>query len=114
MNGAEILVPILIMLGAFAMIFGIVYLRTRENLAFLEKGKDPRSPRPYNSLKAGLLFVGAGVGLVIAYILDSFTDDRNPIEPLYFALIAIGGGAGLILSYLMEKRAMEKNPERFL
>jgi H+/Cl- antiporter ClcA len=113
MDGAEILVPILIMLGAFAMIFGIVYLRTRENLAILEKGKDPRSPRPYNSLKAGLLFVGAGVGLVIAYILDSFME-RNDIEPLYFALIAIGGGIGLILSFMMEKRAMEKNPERFL
>ena len=42
MHDVEIIVPILICLGAFAMIFGIVYLRTRENLAMLEKGFNPK------------------------------------------------------------------------
>jgi hypothetical protein len=31
------LVPILVPLGAFAMVFGIYYLRTRENMALIEK-----------------------------------------------------------------------------
>src|SRR3982750_1830357 len=96
------LIPILISLGAFAMVFGVVYLRTRENMALIEKGKDPRSPRPYRSLKTGLLFLGAGIGLFLAYFIDrnamggsgNFHHDDN--EAIYFALIAIGGGLGLV------------------
>lgn len=105
MNGAQILIPILVPLGAFAMIFGIVYLRTRENMALLERGKDPRSPRPYRNLKNGLLILGAGFGLLLAYLIDIFSIPEN-IEPapLYFALIAIGGGIGLMISYRIEKR----------
>lgn len=102
MDGAGILVPILVPLGAFAMIFGIVYLRTRENMALIEKGRDPRSPRPYQSLKTGLLFLGAGLGLLVAYFLTRNSNDHN--QAVYFSLIAIGGGIGLISSYAIEKK----------
>ena len=58
MDGAQILVPITIFAGGFAMIFGIVYLKTRENLAMLDKGLNPKEynnrPAPYRSLKTGL------------------------------------------------------------
>jgi hypothetical protein len=107
MNGAELLVPILVPLGAFAMVFGVVYLRTRENMALIEKGKDPRSPRPYRSLKTGLLFLGAGIGLLLAYFIDHNSGMyRHDNEAIYFALIAVGGGLGLIGSYMIEKKAM--------
>jgi len=104
------LIPILICLGGFAMIFGIVYLKTRENLAMLEKGFNPKEyanrPAPYRSLKNGLLLVGAGLGLLIAYIIDlnirTSRHDHNPF--IYFSLIAIGGGLGLIISYAIEKK----------
>jgi hypothetical protein len=103
MDGANVLVPILVPIGAFAMIFGVVYLRTRENMALIEKGKDPRSPRPFQSLKTGLLFLGAGVGLFLAYFISRNLSGRDH-EALYFALIAIGGGMGLVLSYAIEKK----------
>jgi hypothetical protein len=106
MHGAEMLIPILVPLGAFAMIFGVVYLRTRENMALIEKGKDPRSPRPYRSLKTGLLFLGAGVGLFIAYLIASSRGVHHDNAPIYFSLIAIGGGLGLVGSYAIEKKAM--------
>lgn len=102
------LIPIMISLGAFAMIFGIVYLRTRENLAMLEKGFNPKEfanrPAPYRSLKTGLLFLGAGIGLLIAYLIDHSMVNRNDNEAIYFSLIAIGGGLGLISSYAVEKK----------
>jgi dipeptide/tripeptide permease len=108
MHDAGILVPILICLGAFAMVFGIVYLRTRENLAMLEKGLNPKEynnrPAPYRSLKNGLLFLGAGVGLLLAYIIDINISRRHDPEAIYFSLIAIGGGLGLISSYAIEKK----------
>src|SRR5438309_9850794 len=108
MHGLEMLVPILVPLGAFAMVFGIYYLRTRENMALIEKGMNPKEyanrPAPYRSLKTGLLFVGAGVGLLIAYILDINMGYRHENEAIYFSLIAIGGGLGLIISYVIEKK----------
>lgn len=118
MQGPEVLVPITIFGGAFAMIFGIVYLKTRENLAMVEKGMNPRQqtnrPAPFKSLKLGLLLTGAGLGLLIAYIIDfnlktpvrvngiDYNHDPNPA--IYFALIAIGGGLGLVFSYMIEKK----------
>ena len=69
MHNAEILIPILVPLGAFAMVFGIIYLRTRENMAMIEKGMNPKRyanlPAPFRSLKTGLLFLGAGIGLLL-------------------------------------------------
>lgn len=129
MSGPEVLVPVIMFAGGFAMIFGIVYLRTRQNLAMIEKGMNPREsvsqPAPYKNLKFGLLLIGAGAGLLAAYLLDlyvipheyftegsgldthRFRRDENPA--IYFALIAIGGGLGLLGSYKMEKKWWEEN-----
>ena len=117
MHEAEILIPILICLGFFAMVFGIVYMHKRENLAMIEKGMNPKEflnrPAPYRNLKWGLLLVGAGMGLLLAYILDQYVLigrggrwNHNDNEAIYFALIAIGGGLGLISSYRVEKREL--------
>lgn len=95
------------------MIFGIVYLKSRENLAMVEKGMNPREkyyrPAPYRNLKWGLLLIGAGLGLLTAYILSEYVlipprDHDNPA--IYFSLIAIGGGLGLISSYRVEKKEL--------
>ncbi|HEY8398216.1 MAG TPA: DUF6249 domain-containing protein [Flavihumibacter sp.] len=110
MESAEVLIPILVPLGAFAMIFGIIYLKSRENMAMIEKGLNPKEfanrPAPYRNLKNGLLFLGAGIGLAVAYFLTKYVlhDDDNPA--LWFALIAIGGGLGLINSYKIEKKEL--------
>lgn len=108
------LVPILISLGSFAMIFGIIYLRTRENMAMIEKNMNPKRyanlPAPFRSLKTGLLFLGAGFGLLIAYFIDQNTSGHDH-EAIYFALIAIGGGLGLIGSYAVEKKEYDNTRE---
>ena len=121
------LIPIITSLGAFAMVFGIVYIKSRENMALIERGINPRikesRPRPFVNLKWGLLFIGSGCGLLLAYLLDtlllghtiivtkgsiSSADSDNPA--IYFALIAIGGGLGLFYSYKIEKREwLDKN-----
>jgi hypothetical protein len=110
MNGAEVLIPILVPLGGMAMLFGIFYLRSRESMAMIEKGMNPKEyanrPAPYRNLKNGLLLLGAGIGLALAYFLTQYVlhDDDNPA--LWFALIGIGGGLGLISSYRIEKREL--------
>ena len=108
MHGPEVLVPITMFAGGFAMVFGIVYLRTRQNLAMIEKGMNPKDklnrPAPFRSLKWGLLLLGAGLGLLIAFFVDMNLPYRIEPAGIYFALIAIGGGLGLIGSYFVEKK----------
>lgn len=104
-----ILAGIIISLGFFAMIFGIIYLHKREKMAMIERGMDPRNYKPqsapYQNLKWGLLLIGAGLGLFIAFILDRTAFDQyRHNAAIYFSLIAMFGGAGLFLSYRIEKK----------
>jgi amino acid transporter len=111
MHATEMLVAVLIPLSFFAMVFGIVYMYKRENLAMIEKGLNPKEfanrPVPYKNLKWGLLLVGAGLGLLIAFFVDIALIPTR-IEPVavYFALIAVGGGLGLVSSYRIEKKEL--------
>jgi hypothetical protein len=110
---------ILIPLSFFALMFGIVFLRSREKMAMIEKGMYPGAgdkPRPFANLKWALLLLGSGLGLLTAWLLVRFVVAPNPspagfdhtgaFNPvfLYFSLIAIGGGTGLYLSYRIEKK----------
>lgn len=125
MNGAEAIVPVTMFAGGFAMVFGIYYLKTRQNLAMIEKGMNPKEfanrPAPYKNLKWALLLIGAGAGLFLAYVLDNYVlsnsadiarnhDGKN--VPIYFSLIAIGGGLGLFGSYKMEKKWWDDNKDK--
>ena len=116
MDGAEILIPILVPLSFFAMVFGLVYIKSRENMSMIEKGLNPKEfanrPAPYRNLKNGLLLLGAGIGLALAYFITQYVlhDEENPA--LWFAFIGIGGGLGLISSYRIEKRELLDNPVR--
>ena len=111
MHATEMLVAVLIPISFFTMIFGIVYMHKRENLAMIEKGLNPKEfanrPAPYRNLKWGLLLVGAGVGLLAAFLIDT-TMIPTRVEPVavYFSLIAIGGGLGLVSSYRIEKKEL--------
>lgn len=129
MHASEMLVAVMIPLGFFLMIFGIIYMYKRENLAMIEKGMNPKEnrdrPAPYKNLKWALLFIGAGLGLFLAYMLDNYVlqhtvttevvngntyhhnNGGNPA--IYFSLIAIGAGLGLFGSYKMEKKWWEEN-----
>ena len=118
MSGEQVLVPITLFAGGFAMIFGIVYLKTRENMAMIEKGMNPKQhanrPAPFKSLKTGLLFLGAGLGLLIAFMIDHnmVANGDEDSAAIYFSLIAIGGGLGLIGSYAVEKKEWLNNKDQ--
>ena len=114
-NVVVFIVPIVLFICAAAVIFGLRYLSNKEKMAMIEKGMDigttKAQPQPYVNLKWGLLLIGTGLGLFIAYTLDhtlfklaeGVDDDTN--VPIYFAMIALFGGLGLFTSYLIEKKA---------
>lgn len=100
-----VLLPIIITLGAFVV---IVYVRKFENLermAIIDKGLSPdlfkKSHSTSGALRAALLLLGGGLGLLMGYWLDKAFDME---EVAYFSMILIFGGIGLGLAYIIEER----------
>lgn len=105
---AEEFIPIVITLGLFLLIFGLRYLANKERMAMIERGITllQRRADPLLPMRAGLLMLGSGIGLMLAFLLDHsmFNNENNDLEPLYFGFIFIFGGAALFLAYLLEKK----------
>ncbi|MCC6280844.1 MAG: hypothetical protein IT262_09595 [Saprospiraceae bacterium] len=104
-------IPITITLGAFLMVWGIRYLENKERMAMIERGMEPKQSRrevdPSRTLKNGLLFVGAGIGLLLAIVItQTFHMEEDSATGIFFALIAIFGGLGMLGAYAYER----KNP----
>ncbi len=119
MNSSElgVLIPIFVPLAFFAMIFGVVYVRSQEKRAMIERGMNPgdKSFTPINRnyvLNIALLLIGSGVGLLLAYGIDSiFIPPSEETDALYFSLIALFGGLGLFTAYLIEKKDTNKETD---
>jgi hypothetical protein len=104
-----IMLPIIITLGAFIM---IVYIRKYDNIermAIIDKGLSPelfkKDRSTSGALRASLLLIGAGVGLLMGFGLDSAFDME---EVAYFSMILIFGGLGLGMAYLIEEKNQKK------
>lgn len=115
-----VLVPIVIFTGAFALTFGIRYLSNKEKMAMIERGIDPgaqkSTPKPFLSLKFGLLMVGLGLGLLFAlfttrgiFNAKMTNAEEGQAVAVYFGSIFIFGGLGLIVSYVIEKKWLDKH-----
>ncbi|HEY9177219.1 MAG TPA: DUF6249 domain-containing protein [Flavipsychrobacter sp.] len=113
----DILIPI----SFFATVLGFYFMRSRENLAMIEKGINPRrnhggGPKPYAYMKYALLFIGAGTGLAVAYTLDTqffreMYESKHDNPALYFALLAIGGGIGMFSAYKIERKHLPQTKD---
>jgi len=98
----------------FLMIIAMRYMENRENMAMIERGMDPSTKKkrrlnadPSTTLKNGLLFVGAGIGLLLAIVITSNAQmDDDYATGVFFGLIAIFGGLGMLGAYFYER----KNP----
>lgn len=106
-----VLLPIIISLGAFLMIFGLNYLKSRERMALIERGIDPTNynagqDRTFAILRSSLLFIGVGIGLLVAFFITESTEADG--GAIYFPMIFIFGGLGLLAAYLIERRRQKR------
>ena len=116
------LVGILVPLGAFAMVFGIIYLaitsRNRERMALIERGADPtlfestKTANKGRTFKWGLFLVGIGLGIVAGYFISN--GGGMDEDTAYPAMIFIFGGVSLILAYLWQRKEDEKESKKEL
>jgi hypothetical protein len=107
------LTELLIPLGFFLAIFGIIYVyfraRNKERLALIEKGADAsifisatgKKENKHVLLKVGLFFVGIAAGIVAGYLL-SLTGMNEAAG--YLSMIFLFGGLGLIVYYPISRK----------
>ena len=108
------LVPVVSIIAVFGTIFGIAYLhytsRNRERLALIEKGIDASifhvADRHLDSLKIGMLLVGIGVGILLAYFVSA--NFRFEEGVAYPSMIALTGGLSLILFYNLQRKKADR------
>ncbi|SHG74867.1 DUF6249 domain-containing protein [Pedobacter caeni] len=116
--GPEVIVPVTMFVCTTALVFGLRYMSNKEKMAMIERGLEPSfkprasAPKPFVSLKFGLLLVGLGLGLLIALFTVRATglDDDEGVA-VYFGCLSICGGLGLILSYVVEKNWLDKQKD---
>jgi F0F1-type ATP synthase assembly protein I len=108
-----VMVPIILIICVMVMVIYIRKYENEERMAMIEKGIDATSfikktRDTSGALRAALLLIGAGTGLLLGYFLDRQFDME---EVGYFSMLLICGGAGLGSAYLIEEK---KNKERSL
>ncbi len=102
------LIITLIAFCAVLLIVSITYvltnIRHKERMALLEKEKDPGlfdNPQArLTPLKWGMLLIGAGLGFLVAFLLDNYVfTSVIDTDPIYPAMIFMFGGTGLVIFY---------------
>lgn len=110
----EVIVALAVTVPTLALFVMIVYLRRIDNsekLAMIEKGVDPSlfANKKRNTsfpLRVSLLLMGAGLGLIMGYLLDRHFYME---EVAYFSMLFIFGGLGLGAAYLVEEKKNKEN-----
>ena len=110
---SEVLVPLIVFTAAFGMFYIWVTARHRQRMAMIEKGlataEPPSEADQFRSLKFGLLGIGAGIGLLLGYLFQTYAMVNGQDNPVpYFVMVAICGGAALVGRHLIVRRQAGK------
>jgi hypothetical protein len=111
----EDLVRILIPIAGCAMIFGIVYVvitaNNRENMAMIEAGMNPKSPKVnrHSKLRIGLLFLMVPIGILVGNFIHKLFGMEAETAAVVFAFLF--GGIALTATYFIEDARRRKYGE---
>lgn len=110
-QAVEIIVP----LGAFAMVFGIVYLAItsnhRQKIAMIEAGMNPKEEKEskHSKIRTAFLFLLVPTGIFVGNLLaDLYPIMEGKSMGLIFAFLF--GGIALVSAYFVERTFEKNNP----
>ena len=117
LNGMElqgilgVMIPLTSVVGGISLGFAGFYMRYRERMEMISRGMDPSKfdfpKRKRSPLRAGLIVLGAGLGLLFSYLLCNcgmINADNGGQAAISGGCIATFIGLGLILSHMLEKK----------
>jgi hypothetical protein len=112
-----VMIPIVAIVGGLSLSLALAYMRNKERMEMISRGMDVSKlsevnmqwgRRKRSPLRAGLILLGAGAGLLLAYVLcNTVIVDSHPGEDhtvIYIGFVATFIGLGLIVSHLLEKK----------
>ena len=102
----------LLFLTSVILIVSLVYIvmntRHKEKMVLFEKGLDPKkflnNQFMPQTLRAGILLVGSGLGFLVALLLDEYvlTSVDNPA--IYAGSVMLFGGLGVLIFYILNRK----------
>jgi hypothetical protein len=105
MNILTSLTWILLTLSAFALIYGVRYLKNKENMALIEKNQDiTRSGNKSILLMIGISLISISLGFVLGLILTNSVLEAQNAAVVYMVSIVFTGGIGTIVSYYLNQK----------
>ena len=107
----ELFAIALMVLTSVILIVSLAYIitttRHKEKMALLERGLDPKDYIKdrfwLNALRAGMLFLGIGMGFLAAFVFDEFMVTTNENPAIYPGCILLFGGLAQIWFYKLYK-----------
>jgi predicted MFS family arabinose efflux permease len=82
-----------------------------ERMALIDRGINiyehrPKKAKSYESFRAGVFFIGLGLGFFTGYLLERNSD----LDALaYFVMLFIFGGLSLVVSHFAEQKMRKKD-----
>lgn len=108
MNGSQVLIPIVMFLSIFGVIYVFLNTRNKERMALIEKGADAslfeikKKNFENLTLKVGMLAIGIGLGILMGSIISSYTILDE--EVAFPSMIFLFGGLFLVANAFIEKK----------
>lgn len=113
MHNFEILVPIVLFIVGFGIVYIYFTTRNKERMAMIEKGADPsiftKKEKPTSSMKFGMLLVGVAIGIIAGEIISR--SGWMEIPASHFAMIGLFGGLALIIHHFVEGKNQREDED---
>lgn len=115
MHESELMIPIVLFIAAAAVLITYISAKHRERMSMIGKGMSSDDIKalyarettrsPLGSLKWGILFVMAGLAVLVGNVLHSvyFVD-----EGVIIGMICLFVGVGLVLFYLLAAKKLSQ------
>lgn len=111
------MVEILVPLGAFAMVYGIIWVLVDRSIKvqLIKHGADAKTLKmdsnSNGSLKFGLLLVGVAVGVLLGNLIAQSTGMQE--EVAYFSMTFMLGGISLLVYNFITRKQSGKQNDTF-
>jgi hypothetical protein len=114
-----LMIPILSVLGAFAMIVFLRRYQNIERMSMIERGMNPADLKsvwgakrrdPYRHLRIACTAIGIGLGFLIGSVLQGGFSFHAQ-ETVFFGCVILFGGVGLLAGYIIQM-GLQRNAKK--